>query len=293
MNTIQSALRNVVSRETERLKKFDFSSEKMDEAIHLVIPGMLCGVALAAMTVQAGGIGELPAYTAAHLHSWKDQIVNFAMQNITPLTVAGSVVAGAGAVMFLHGLKKENDELRARWSHAFNPNGHSNAYINAVEQATDKLLSTHQHIVHEVARQEFWANSAVTDLKVTNVMMLRTLGYDVDADPGLDNLKDAYAFGVKQALADALETKRDIINGFDNPNYLVERSIIEGMTEYFRATSVKEPGLGDKLKYVFFGDDEILKDRKKPYEVAHAGYKAIKKIRTINPLDNPLDEFGI
>jgi hypothetical protein len=293
MNTIQSALRNVVSRETERLKKFDFSSEKMDDAIHLVIPGMLCGVALAAMTVQAGGIGELPAYTAAHLHTWKDQLVNFAMQNITPLTVAGSVVAGAGAVMFLKGLKTENDELRARWSHAFNPKGHGAAYINEVEQAADKLMSTHQNIAHEVARQDNWANHAVTDLKVTNVMMLRVMGYDVDADPGLDNLKDAYAFGVKKAFADALETKRDIINGFDKPNYLVERSIIEGMTEYFRATTVKEPGLGDKLKYVFFGDDEILKDRKKPYEVAHAGYKAIRKIRTINPLENTADEFGL
>lgn len=293
MNTIQSALRNVVSREAERLKKFDFSSEKMDDAMYLVIPGVLCGVALAAMTVHAGGVSELPAFTANHLHAWKDQIVNFAMQNITTLTASGSVVAGAGAVMFLKGLKTENDELRARWSHAFNPKGHSAAYINEVEQATDKLLSTHHNIVHEVARQENWATHALTDLKVTNLMILRTMGYDVAADDQLANLKDAYIFGVKKACADALDTKRDIINGFNQPNYLVERSIIEGMTEYFRATTVNEPGLGDKLKYVFFGEEEMLKERNQPYKVAHAGYKAIKKIRTINPVENTSEEFGL
>ncbi|WP_274644615.1 hypothetical protein [Pseudomonas serbica] len=293
MNTIQSALRNVVSREAERLKQFDFSSEKMDDAIHLVIPGILCGIALTALTIKAGGVTELPAYTAAHLQTWKDQVVNFAMQNQTALTAAGSVIAGGGAVMFLKGLKEENDELRARWRHAFNPKGHGAAYINEVEQTTDKLLSTQQNVVREVARQEKWADFALTDLKVTNLMILRTMGYDVAADDQLATLQDAYIFGVKKACADALDTKRDIINGFDQPNYLVERSIIEGMTEYFRATAVKEPGLADKLKFVFFGDDEILKDRTKAYQTAHAGYKAIKKIRTITPQEASADEFSL
>lgn len=289
MNTIQNAVRNVISRETERLKKYDFSSEKMDEGMFYLIPGALCGVALAAMAVHAGGVTELPAYTAAHLTDWKNQVMTYAINNLDELIVGGSLVAAGGALMFLKGLRKEEDDLKSRWSFAFNPKGHGVEYIQAVEDATDSLLSVNKNIVRALAKEQQWVNTTLTDSKKTNLMILRTMGYDVADDHKLENLQDAYMFGVKKACADALESNQ-AVNGFKNPNYRVEGSIIEGMTEYFRATKVQEPGLGDKLKFVFFGDDELLKDRTMAYKEAHAGYRAIKKIRAIESVS---DEFSL
>lgn len=285
MNTIQSALRNVLSREGERLRGYDFSSEKLDDAMYIVIPGIVAGVCLTAMTIHAGGIAELPNYAANHLTTWKDQLVQFARNNETSLVGAGSVIAGAGALMFLKGLQEEHQELKDRWKLAFNPNGHGQQYIDAVSQATDKLLSAHKNITREVAREQQWARENIAGGKRTNTMILEAFGIKVDDEKRLTNLQNAYAFGVKTAFADALTNNRDIAGGFNRPNQFVEQSLIDGMTEYLRATTVNEPGLADKLKYVFYGADELLKERDTPFKAARTGLKAIKKLRASNPVD--------
>lgn len=290
MNTIQSALRNVLSREGERLRGYDFSTEKLDDAMYLVIPAIVAGVCLTAITIHAGGISELPTYAANHAAGWKDQLLQFAREKETLLTVGGSLIAGAGALVFLKGLQVENQELRDRWKLAFNPNGHGQQYIDAIGQATDKLLSAHKNITREVAREQQWAQENIAGGKRTNTMILEAFGIKVDDDKRLTDLQNAYAFGVKTAFADALTNNRDIAGGFNQPNQFVEQSLIDGMTEYLRATTVNEPGLADKLKYVFYGADELLKERDTPFKAARTGLKAIKKLRASNPI-NPSEGF--
>lgn len=280
---LQNALRNVLDREIERLKDYDLSLEKLDDGMYIAIPGVIAGIALTAFAIHAGGLMEVPAYAAAHAGDLKNEVMTFARHNSNILMTAGGAIAGAGAIVFLKGLQEENVEMRRRWSHAFNKLGHGQEFIMAVDSAADDILKTNKRVCSAVNYEKAWIDKVLAPTNTTNNHILRVMGYELSQPDRIDELKAAYSFGVKQAFVSALEKHQDLVGTLEMPTQFAEQAIIHGMADYFRATRISDPGLADKLKFVFYGDDEILKDRTAPHEIARAGYKAIKRMRSIDP----------
>lgn len=280
---LQNALRNVIEREAERLKGFDFSQEKLDDGMYIAIPAVIAGIAITTVAIHAGGVMELPSYTAAHLAHLQSEVMTFARENSTILMTVGGGIAGAGALAFLKGLHVENVELRRRWAHAFNKHGHGLDFITAVDSVASDVLKTNKRVCAAVDYEKAWIENALASTNTTKNVILRTMGYDLSQPDRVEELKAAYTFGLKQAFVAAIEERQDLVGTLKMPTQFAEQAIMHGMADYFRATRNAEPGLADKLKYVFFGNDEILKPRTEPHEIARAGYKAIKRIRAIDP----------
>ena len=280
---LQNALRNVLERETERLKNYDLSQEKLDDGLYIAIPGVIAGIAITAYAIHAGGLMEVPSYTVAHAAHLKNEVMTFARENANNLMAVGSAIGGAGALVFLKGLHAENVGLRQRWSHAFNNLGHGKEFIDAVDSTADTLLKTNKRVSAAVDYEKAWIDKVLVSTNTTKNAILRTMGYELSQPDRVTELKAAYTFGIKQAFVSAIEARQDLVGTLKAPTQFAEQAIIHGMADYFRATRIDEPGLADKLKFVFFGDDEILKDRQEPHEIARAGYKAIKRMRSIDP----------
>lgn len=280
---LQNALRNVLDRETERLKNYDLSQEKLDDGMYIAIPGVIAGVAITAYAIHAGGLMEVPSYTVAHATHIKNEIMAFARENANILMTVGGAIGGAGAIVFLKGLHEEHIEMRRRWAHAFNNLGHGQEFIDAVDSVADNLIRTNKRVSAAVDYEKAWIDKVLVSTNTTKNAILRTMGYELSQPDRITELKAAYTFGIKQAFVSAIDKRQELVGTLKMPTQFAEQAIIHGMADYFRATRLDEPGLADKLKFVFYGDDEILKDRKEPHEIARAGYKAIKRMRSIDP----------
>lgn len=277
-NSIQSALKNCVSREVEKLKKYDWNANSEDNVTYL-IGGAIIGIAAVTLIANAGGISDVPAYvnykTAAAQVATRDFLANHAH---AVMGFGGSVV-GAGAIMFLKGLKEENKVLRNRVAHAFNKLGHGLDYIKNVDAAYDAVISNNAVIKQEVDAERKWISSVLANPTREQSKILAPTGAYQKEFAVIETLKAAYMHGVKKLHAEGIEKGSPTYGKLGNPSMAMEKAIISGMLDYYVAADRKAPSVINKLHFVLVGDPDVLKSPARANELTSNAINAILELK--------------
>lgn len=282
-STIQGALKNVVSKEVESLKKYDWlNPEGIDDGIYYLVSGALIGLAATSVVIDAGGVSQLPSFVEA-----KSEIAQaFGMEIVANygdvMMGIGSSMASIGAMIFLKGLKEDNELIRSRADHAFNKLGHGINYIEAIESTYDNLISNKaalKEVSKEIDAEMEWISTVVRNPNRSQADALASVGLYHREKASLEIFKNAYIHGVKKYFAENALNDKVIKNHLGNPTHYQEIAILKGMTDYYAAASIKEPGIFRKLGYVLGGDPSILKSQEKAGGMATEALNLVLKLK--------------
>lgn len=277
-NTIQGALKNCVSRELEKLKKYDWTANSDDNATYL-FGGAIIGVAAVTLIASAGGITNVPSYvdfkTAPAQLAMHDFIVNHAQA----IMGFGASVVGAGALKFLKGLKEDNDVLKERVALAFNKLGHGLEYINAIEATYDAIIETNDVVKKEVDAERKWISGMLANPTHEQAKILEPTGAYRHETAVIDTLTAAYMHGVKKLQAQSVQDGAITYGRLGNPSMEMEKSIISGMLDYYVAAGRKAPNVINKLHFVLVGDPDVLKNPARANELTSNAINAILAIK--------------
>lgn len=277
-NTIQSALKNCISREIDKLKKYDWNANSEDNVTYL-IGGAILGVAAVTLIANAGGISHVPSYidlkTAPAQASMRDFVVNHAH---AIMGFGGSVI-GAGAIMFLKGLKEENKVLQNRVNIAFNKLGHGIDYIKEIESGYDAIIETNSLVKTEIKAERQWITDILANPSRAQAEILAPTGAYQRETAVIETLKAAYLHGVKKSFVEGIQNNSVSYGRLGNPSMALEKSIISGMLDYYVAADKKVPGVVNKLHFVLVGDPDALKSPARAAELTSNAINAILELK--------------
>lgn len=277
-NTIQGALKNCVSREIEKLKKYDWNANSEDNITYL-IGGSILGVAAVTLIANAGGVAHVPSYVDLKVASAQIAMSQFVSNHAHAIMGFGGSVVGAGAIMFLKGLKEENKVLRDRVALAFNKLGHGIDYIKEIESGYDAVIETNAMIKSDVNAEHQWISSILANPTRAQAEILAPTGAYHRETAVIETLKAAYMHGVKKTFAEGIQGNSIPYGGLGMPSMTMEKSIISGMLDYYVAADKKVPGVVNKLHFVLVGDPDVLKSPERAAEITSNAINAILELK--------------
>lgn len=277
-NTIQTALKNCVQREVEKLKKYDWGSNSDDNVTYL-IGGCVLGVAAVTLIASAGGIAHVPAYVDLKTAPAQMVMSQFVSDHAHAIMGVGGSIVGAGALMFLKGLKEENKVLQDRVALAFNKLGHGVAHIREVESAYDAIIDNNAAIVREINAERKWISDILDKPTQAQAAILAPTGAHGRDTAVIDTLKAAYIHGVKKSFVEGIQNHSVTYGRLGNPSMTMEKSIISGMLDYYVAADKKVPSVVDKLHFVLVGDPDVLKSPERANQLTSNAINAILEIK--------------
>ncbi|MBI6882420.1 hypothetical protein [Pseudomonas putida] len=277
-SNIQTALKNCLSREAERLKKYDWNSNSEDN-VACLIGGAILGVSAVTLIASAGGIANIPSYVELKAAQSGAVVSHFIADHATAIMGVGGSIVTTAAMVFLKGLKEEQKVLKQRVDHAFNKLGHGLDYIKNVEQAYDAVLANNEVLVKEVNAEAKWISSILSNPTQRQAEILAPTGAFKREVATIETLKAAYIHGVKKTLADAVSTNSIFYGRLGCPSMAMEKSIISGMLDYYVAADKKVPGVIDKLHFVLVGDPDALKSPERAERLTNNAINAILELK--------------
>lgn len=299
-NNIQTALKNCAAKEFEKLKNYDWNANSEDNVTFL-IGGAILGVAAVTLIANAGGITNIPAYTELKTAHAQAAMGAFISNHAHAIMGIGGSLVGAGAIMFLKGLREENKVLKERVALAFNKAGHGIEYIKNVEAAYDAVLANNDVLKSEINAEYKWISNVLASPTKAQAQILAPTGAFHRETAVIDTLKAAYMHGVKKTFVEGIQSNSIPYGRLSSPTMTMEKTIISGMLDYYVAADKKAPGVIDKLHFVLVGDPDALKSQERASVLTSNAINAILElkgktvVRKENSRENRFlsDDFGL
>lgn len=282
--SIQTALKNCVSREIEKLKKYDWNANSEDNVTYL-IGGAILGVAAVTLISSAGGVTHIPSYLDIKTAPAQAAMHEFIGNHAHAIMGLGGSVVGAGAIMFLKGLRDENKVLQERVTIAFNKLGHGIDYIKEVEAGYDAIIEndvltqTSTMIKAEIQAERAWISGILANPSREQAQILAPTGAYQRETAVIDTLRAAYMHGVKKSFVESIQDNSVTHGSLVNPSMKLEKSIISGMLDYYVAADKKVPNVVNKLHFVLVGDPDVLKSPERAAELTSNAINSILELK--------------
>jgi hypothetical protein len=276
--SIQTALKNCISREVERIKRYDWHANSEDNVVAL-IGGSILGVAAVTLIANAGGIMSVPDYIHMKHQALGAATEHFYANHSHAIVGIGGSLVTAGALVFLKGLKEDSKVLRDRISLAFNKLGHGIDYIKQVEATYDAILDNNSVIKSEIDSEKRWISMILDNPTHHQAKILEPTGALQRGVAVIDTLKAAYIHGVKKSFAADVQSNAIQTNQLGSPSMKMEKAIIAGMLDYYVAADKQVPNVINKLHFSLVGDPEVLKSQERAAKLTESAINAILELK--------------
>ncbi|MHD0644715.1 hypothetical protein ACYPKM_03615 [Pseudomonas aeruginosa] len=267
-------------------KRID-TEDAPDHLVEKLIPGVIIGAASTAIAVGALKADSATEYLVSNAQAIGSAVNTFAMDNSMALVAGGSLVAGAGVLVFLKGLKLENDELRKRYADAFEKSGYGPESVAAATRAHRQILKTHESITNALATERENIKALLSSPSKEMVRVAnRTFGFDLKDPEERHHLYMAYMHGLTNAMAVGVEKGRPMGGQILHHSKYTAEAVVEGMTQYYQSLVGNEPGFADKAKYILTGRLTDLQRNGLARKISEKGYDFIRQYDDRVPKQN-------